>query len=173
MLAVAPLTGTLVDTAAPDLEGVTLADCWHALSHLGRWHGSTVEPWTVGDHLLAGLPKAATAGVATWWLGHELAEAFLGDIPSPLRVRSYDITEDRLLRALLERFGVDEWPMPAEVKVIDKRMAATEAKQLLHPDAFRALDLPHAPYRGMILQHRTPRQVREELARAARARGLG
>lgn len=167
MIGVAPVSGTIVDTAALKLAGLELADVWHAYARIERWHGSALgQGWTVADHVLAGMPFAERAGVAAHWLLHEAAEAIaLGDIASPMRTASYNRAEDRILRAALEHFGLS-WPMPDEVKIVDKRMAATELR-LLHPRARRAIRMEAQPYRSLELRHRSRAAAERELARAA------
>lgn len=167
MIAVGPVTGTLLHTDAP--EGIPLVDIAHCLSQLCRWHGSTVDFYSVAQHCVIGSRMFQDEELAKHFLLHESGEAVVADIPSPLRSAGFTRLEDRVLRKVLEHHGLG-WPQPSEIKEMDKRMAATEAKQLLHHDAARLLGFRQKPLQIEISPW-APRRARK--AFLARARELG
>jgi 5'-deoxynucleotidase YfbR-like HD superfamily hydrolase len=81
-------SGLYFDFAAPTADVITLGDIAHALSLICRFGGHIPEPWSVAQHALlvrqlvidAGHPEHALAA-----LHHDSHEAYLGDIPTPLK----------------------------------------------------------------------------------------
>jgi 5'-deoxynucleotidase YfbR-like HD superfamily hydrolase len=67
---------------------------------------------------------------------HDAAEAYIGDIPTPLKnsMGSYRHIENVIEDAISERYGLRE-DLPEEVKTLDLRMFATEARDLTLLDA--------------------------------------
>ena len=67
-----------------------------------------------------------------WALLHDASEAYLVDLPHPLKHRSalgalYAEAEDRLQAAICKRFGLPAKPPPA-LKEIDRTLLATERR---------------------------------------------
>jgi len=68
---------------------------------------------------------------------HDAAEAYLGDIATPIKLCLPDFQklEDRVLRVIFERFQLD-WPMPDVVHELDTRILVDEAAQLFDSPPF-------------------------------------
>ncbi len=172
MIATGPVSGAKLDTDAPDVSRFTIEDIAHALSHLCRWHGSTLSFYSVAEQCVRGLEFMPDEDAERCWLMHESAEALaLADIPSPLRTASFNWTEARILRAVVEKYGL-VWPFPEIVKEIDSRMAATEAAQLLHPNARAHLKLTAKPIRELVIEPWSPARARKEWLREATRLGI-
>lgn len=83
-------TGQWVDYAAINPADITLRDIARSLSQTCRFNGLIPFPWSVADHALlvrslvidAGHPELALAA-----LHHDSHEAFLSDLPTPLKNR--------------------------------------------------------------------------------------
>jgi len=70
-----------------------------------------------------------------WGLLHDAAEAYLTDIPRPIKSHfgDYRKFEETLLKAVGKRFNIWAWPIPSGVMEMDNVMLATEARDLLGP----------------------------------------
>lgn len=121
----------------PRPEDIDIRDIAHALSHLCRYGGHTHEFYSVAEH-----SELVSQGVqpknAKWGLMHDAAEAYLVDVPRPIKqmLPLYQEIEMTLLYAIAQRFNL---PMPArgqhlipdEVRRADSRILLTERKVLL------------------------------------------
>lgn len=128
---IATYGGAEFNLASPEAGRCSIEDVAHALSHLCRFTGHTREFYSVAQHswhcshLVA--PKHAYAA-----LMHDAAEAFIGDIATPLKAMlpEYRAIEHRIEAAVFAQFNVPN-PLPPEVKQADLRMLATEKRDLL------------------------------------------
>ena len=106
-----------------------------ALSRECRFQNHTDYPYSVAQHsVLVSLncPDAPLEGVM-----HDAPEAYLGDIPTPLKrtlrergVTFLDDLEARTLEEMSKQYGF-RYPLPPSVKEIDRRMLATEVRDLM------------------------------------------
>lgn len=126
-------TGRAFHVAAPDPFEVDILDIAHALSQQNRYAGHTCRPYSVAQHCCH-VSDALPKDLALVGLMHDAAEAYLVDIPSPIKplLQGYDVLEDLAHRAICARFNIS-WTIPAEVKRVDRAILADEAAQLMAP----------------------------------------
>jgi uncharacterized protein len=125
------------------VEDVDLADIAHALAHQCRFAGHCRQFYSVAEHSVRVAQLLQAKGFrrehCRWGLLHDASEAYLVDIPRPLKrlpvFAPYREVEERLMRVIAERFDLG-WPEPDVVKWADNVMLATEARDLMrqiHP----------------------------------------
>ncbi len=125
-------SGRYINFVAPDPNAFCIRDIAHALSHTCRFGGHTRDFYSVAQHsvLVSHLVPECDQFAA---LMHDAAEAYVGDVPSPLKqlLPEYKVIEKRIEACLFERFGLFDG-MPVSVKKADLIMLATEQRDLMH-----------------------------------------
>lgn len=73
-----------------------------------------------------------------WGLLHDSTEAYVADLPSPLKslVPGFKEIENRIMEVIAEKFGIQPVEPPI-VKYWDSRLLANEILQFFGPDALR------------------------------------
>lgn len=103
------LPGHEIDFDCPSPAAISLHDVSRALSRLPRWLGHTDRVWSVAEHcILVSQLVAPEFKLAA--LLHDGAEAYTGDVPTPLKRKLGDKfadIESRLLGAICVALGTD------------------------------------------------------------------
>lgn len=117
----------------PKPEDMNLLDIAHALSNMCRFNGHTIRFYSVAQHSVI-VSQNVERKYALQALMHDAAEAYCGDIISPLKVElsEYRIILKRIEKVVGERFGFDHM-LHQSVKEADCRAALTEKRDLLMP----------------------------------------
>ena len=117
----------------PRANEVRIEDIAHHLSLLCRFNGAVRRFYSVAQHSVL-VSEAIVHEQARWGLLHDAAEAYVGDMVRPLKLSmpDYRAAEERVMRAVAERFGLT-WPEPPAVKVADNALLMTERRDLMAP----------------------------------------
>lgn len=126
-------SGRIFDYRSPRPSMIDIGDIARALSRESRFNGHTSVFYSVAQH----------AVIASWLvpqpfaleaLLHDAPEAYLKDLPSPLKALcpDYRVIEARVDAAIRDRFLLPATPS-AEVKRVDLVLLATEKRDLM-PD---------------------------------------
>jgi hypothetical protein len=119
----------------PRPEEILIEDIAHALSLQCRFSGHTRVHYSVAEHSVR-VSRVVPPGDALWGLMHDAAEAYLVDLPRPLKRLSsfgaYRLAEATVMGAVARRFDISP-NEPDSVKLIDQVLLATEARDLLGP----------------------------------------
>ena len=123
--------GAFFNFLEPDASLVTTEVLAKALSKLCRFTGHTSKFYSVAQHSVL-VSRLVTPDLARWGLYHDAAEAFLGDVASPLKqlLPDYKAIERRVERALWESLGL-YGPLPREVKLADMSALLAERDALM------------------------------------------
>lgn len=127
-------TGRQFWPLAPQPEDVCLEDIAHALALTNRFGGHTQRFYSVAQHSVL-----VSAIVPSYYvkeaLLHDAAEAYLGDMPRPLKhspeMEAFRAAEDELMQVIAMRYDL-EGLEPDCVKEADAVLLATEKRDLMH-----------------------------------------
>ena len=201
----APRRGDWIMTASgrpfwpldPSVDDVAIEDIAHHLSNLCRFTGAVRSFYSVAQHSVL-VARRLTESVAMnggdwhtravaglYGLLHDASEAYLIDIPRPLKhapdFAPYRRVETLVQGVVYEAFGLAAADEPAMLKAIDRQMLRTEQRDLMPPPAFdeRRDDvepygwrivpqIPEIARSGFLSTFRALIDVRDGEARAAR-----
>lgn len=128
-------TGTMFYPLDPRPEDICVDDIAHSLSMQCRYNGHGTMFYSVAEHciLMAGAVSPENALHA---LLHDATEAYVGDMVRPLKLHmpEFRAVEDRVGRAIADRFGMDPLA-PEEVKLADSRILLDERTALFEAPA--------------------------------------
>jgi hypothetical protein len=115
----------------PRPEDFDIRDVAHSLSLLCRFNGHCRQFYSVAEHSVR-VSRVCPPEAALWGLLHDLGEAYIGDLPRPIKPMfpAFEEVETRLLRTAAVAFDLP-WPMPAAVRRADDVLLATEARDLM------------------------------------------
>ncbi|MDW9650765.1 hypothetical protein GOB33_22010 [Sinorhizobium meliloti] len=185
MAPVAPRHGDWMQTASgrkfwpmdPLSEEVFIDDIAHSLSLQCRYAGHCLRFYSVAEHSvhLARHLRWQGVEVALWALLHDASEAYLVDVPRPVKpyLVGYKDAERQVMAAVCERFGLAAG-MPAVVHDADNRIIGDELVNLAPMDWHARYDDPL----GVNIRCWYPEQAREEFLATfealmdCRARGM-
>lgn len=115
----------------PRPEEIEIEDIAHSLSMLCRYNGHCEHFYSVAEHsvLVSNVVPAEDAFVA---LLHDATEAFVSDVPRPLKpfLPGYDKIEHRVWEAICERFNLPI-ELPESVKRADNEVLMAEMHQIM------------------------------------------
>jgi uncharacterized protein len=135
------VSGRWVNPFDPDPSQLDAGDIARALANQCRFGGHSRVFYSVAQHsvIVAELVEQRGGDVEDVFaaLMHDATEAYLGDMPHPLKHRSplgaaFKDAEDHLERALHERFGIK--PDVPEIKRADRALLATERRAFSSED---------------------------------------
>lgn len=127
-------SGKRFDPVDPQPEMIDLVDIAHGLAHECRFAGQCKRFYSVAQHsILASQIVAPEYALET--LLHDAAEAYIKDIPSPVKrlLPDYRALEAKVEAVIRTRFGLPPEKSDA-VKHADLIMLATERRDLMNWD---------------------------------------
>lgn len=146
----------------PTRDKIHITDIAHALSNQCRFSGHCKSFYSVAEHcvntsIIASAPDALQA------LMHDSAEAYLVDLPRPIKHHPkfsfFRSLEDSVLKAIFARYSIP-FPISKAVRTIDDILLATERASLMKSSEIPwSLDEP--PLAGFAFNYFSPHQAEE------------
>ncbi|MFZ4569712.1 MAG: phosphohydrolase [Bacteroidales bacterium] len=123
--------GIYMNVFEPTLEMIDIEDIAHALSNLCRFGGHLPEFYSVAQHSVLCSDIITTRNKLAA-LMHDASEAYLIDVPRPIkhRLTNYKEIEDKLMILIAQKFGF-LYPLHHTVKYMDEQMLKAEWNQLM------------------------------------------
>lgn len=133
-------SGRYVDLLEPQADTIILEDIAWGLAHAFRFRGNSYNrqrPITVAEHsYMVARDLSANKVTAKVGLLHDAAEAYLGDVPSPIKkyLGNYNLVEEKLLEVIYSKFGIssetvkEHWD---KVKESDAKMLEMEFREIV------------------------------------------
>ncbi len=127
-------SGIYMNVFEPTPDMICIEDIAHALSHQCRFGGHLPRFYSVAQHsfLCSRLVGDTDPAEALAGLLHDAGEAYLMDMPSPIkrRLTNYKEIEDKLMMVIAQKFGF-AYPLSAAVKKADEQMLQVEWEVLM------------------------------------------
>lgn len=132
-------TGKTVNPLDPNFVDVCIGDIAHALSHQCRFTGHSMFFYSVAEHSVRVAEclarDAYSNGIVLWGLLHDASEAYLVDLPTPLKRNApigpaYREVEARVMERICLRFSLPR-EEPPSVRSADAILLSTEIRDLM------------------------------------------
>jgi uncharacterized protein len=128
-------SGRRFNPLKPNPDAIVIQDIAHALSMQCRFSGHCREFYSVAQHSVL-VSYICEHKDALWGLMHDASEAYLIDVPRPLKrsgkFQAYIEFEKVMQEAICRRFDLP-FAEPLSVKEADTVLLATEARDLMSP----------------------------------------
>jgi hypothetical protein len=119
----------------PNPADIRIEDIAHALSNQCRFAGHLREFYSVAEHSVR-VSKHCRPEDALWGLLHDASEAYLSDVPAPMKelpeFEAYRAAERSLQDTIAVRFGLPI-EQPRSVTQADRAVLGIEIRDLLRP----------------------------------------
>lgn len=151
-------TGVRFQPLAPVHANIKIQDIAHALANQCRFSGHVRHRYSVAEHSVRVAELVESWGflpsVVLYGLLHDATEAFIVDLPTPLKAhptigKGYRRAERRMMTAVRKRFGLRSRE-PDCVKKADAVLLATEVRDLMANKPAHWRKLREAPLEGRI-----------------------
>lgn len=126
-------TGRKFYPLAPNADDIDIVDIAHSLSLQCRYTGHCKQFYSVAEHSVH-VAMAASRDNRLWALLHDASEAYLTDVPRPIKpaMTEYKAMEGRVMFEVCRKFKLPR-VMPQEVKDLDARILHDEMRQIMGP----------------------------------------
>lgn len=121
------VSGIYINVFEPTAEMICIEDIAHGLANQCRFGGHLPEFYSVAEHSLNCCYLIEEPEHKLAALMHDASEAYLMDIPRPIKQRlsNYKEIEDGLMKLIADVFGF-EYPLHEKIKKVDETMLQIE-----------------------------------------------
>lgn len=172
-------TGVLIDLENPSPEDINLTDISHGLAFTCRYGAQSKHFCSVAQHSIHVLEYVRhhaqdDLNVHRWALLHDAAEAYLSDVPTPLKkiLPRYQELEHNMMRAILERFDIPLIEQPAIVHEADTVVLHWEWPSVMPHHSAVTVHPPVIPFIHRVWAPKPPLEARDSFRQYAQALGL-
>lgn len=143
-------TGRTVTPLSADPEDVSLEDIAHALSNQSRFAGHADAPYSVARHAVHVSREVEARGgsraAIRWGLLHDATEAYLADVPAPVKssLPGYTHAEAQLAETIREAFAISL--SSADDRLVDAADSAVGRYELARQFPDRGYETPSLEY---------------------------
>lgn len=140
-------TGLLLDLSNPHFSSIRIEDIARGLSYKFRFGAHSESALTVAEHSI-NASHAVPQEHALAALLHDASEAYIGDIPSPIKslMPDYKEIEHKLTLAIFTAFKVP-YPLHESVKKADAALLEQEWQYIVHERMTHTMSSPQAHIR--------------------------
>lgn len=133
-------SGIYINVFDPTPDMISIEDIAHSLSHQCRFAGHLPFFYSVAQHSFY-CSELVPPEDALQALMHDASEAYLMDIPKPIKNRlpDYQKIEDELMKVIAKKFNFP-YPLTKKVKLADEIMLEKEWDQLMLGNNFLEIE---------------------------------
>jgi len=139
-------TGKKIDLLDPQPKDISLIDIAWGVSGKVRYNCQSNQRYTVMEHSLLVYKFCIINPLEG--LFHDAAEAYLPDVPSPLKnmdcFEEFRKIEDNLLKVIFDKYSL-QYPLSNEVEYVDEKICSNE-QPLFMPDPPESWQLRYPPF---------------------------
>lgn len=111
-------------------ENIMIEDVAHSLSQLCRFSGQCNQFYSVAQHSCI-VHDYAPSHLKIEGLLHDASEAFISDIPRPVKTIIPEIKElEQIIQMQVAQRFKFSWPFTSQIEILDSQLMLAEAKQL-------------------------------------------
>lgn len=124
-------SGKRLDIFNPKEEDICIEDIAHGLALKCRFNGQCNKFYSVAEHCVR-MSLWDLPGSPEWRLMHDAGEAYLPDIPRPIKqnMEYFQLIENNILNIISSKFHLSPYNQN-EIKKADEILLATEARDLM------------------------------------------
>lgn len=156
-------TGRYIDAFNMTIEDLDILDIAHSLALTTRWNGHSKEPYSIAEHCVWMSERATTLETKMEALLHDASEAYIVDVPTPIKKRmpEYLVVEEHIMGLVAEKFGFS-LPMSDEVKKLDRQALEFEWENKVLANTFTSMEHHEAERRFLDCFYSIQKQLSQE-----------